>query len=124
MFNENEVDLTNEERIALAGLSREMPVGDLLEERTVRSLRDAGHFGSLPKRSSSLSLVLRIAAAIALFAGGVATGRYLIAGETQESASTASPHSTITETKSAAPRIESRPGNGRETIVAEREMWM
>ena len=124
MFNENEIDLTNDERIALAGLSREAPVGDLLEERTVRALRAAGHFGSMPGKSSSLSLVLRIAAAIALFAGGVATGRYLIAGETPERASTASPQSTITEPTTTAPRIESHPASGRETIVAEREMWM
>jgi hypothetical protein len=124
MFNENEIDLTEEERIALSGLSREMQVGDLLEQRTVIALRDAGHFGSKPKKSSSLPMVLRIAAAIALFAGGVATGRYLVAGETRERASTESPQSTITEPKTAAPRIESRPASGRETVVAEREMWM
>ena len=120
MYNENEIELNDSERNALASLSRDMTPGDLLEERTVRALRDAGHFGSAARRPPSrLSLVLRIAAALALFAGGVATGRYLIAGETQESASTASPQAKAATRTAATPR-QSAP----ETVVAEREMWM
>jgi hypothetical protein len=123
MYNEDEIELNETERNALASLSRELTPGDLLEEKTVRALRDAGHFGSAARRPPSrLSLVLRIAAALALFAGGVATGRYLIAGETQQSASTASPQ-IQPQTKAvpaAAPQRQSAP----ETVVAEREMWM
>ena len=122
MYNENEIELNDTERNALASLSREMAPGDLLEERTVRALRDAGHFGSVARRPPSrISLVLRIAAALALFAGGVATGRYLIAGETRDSASTASPQVQIQKaTPAAAPQRQSAP----ETVVAERAMWM
>jgi hypothetical protein len=124
MYNENEIELTDSERAQLMNLSREMAPGDLLEERTVKALRDAGHFGSVRRRPpSALSLVLRIAAAIALFAGGVATGRYLIQGETRESASTASP-GQVARPQTAAPPTISRPQSGQETVVAEREMWM
>lgn len=123
MYNENEIELTDSERALLMNLPREMAPDDLLEERTVRALRDSGHFGSARRRPpSALSLVLRIAAAIALFAGGVATGRYLIQGESRESASTASPQQ-VTRPQTAAPQKISRP-SGQETVVAEREMWM
>ena len=124
MYNENEIELSESERNLLAGLSREMAPGDLLEEKTVRALRNAGHFGSARKQlPSRLSLVLRIAAALALFAGGVATGRYVIAGETHESASTASPATEIKQTQTAAPQVSPRQ-SPQETVVAEREMWM
>jgi hypothetical protein len=123
MYSENEIELSDAELNALAALPREIAPGDLLEERTVKALRDAGHFGSSRRRPpSALSLVLRIAAALALFAGGVATGRYLIAGETHESASTASPRAEINQTGTAAP--PARPASSQETVVAEREMWM
>jgi hypothetical protein len=124
MYNENEIELSESERALLAGLPREMPTGDLLEEKTVRALREAGHFGSSRRRPPSrLSLVLRIAAALALFAGGVATGRYILAGETQQSASTASPQTEIRQTQTAAPQnpVTQSP---QESVVAEREMWM
>lgn len=125
MYNEDEIELTSEEHAALAGLSREIPTGDLLEERTVRALRSAGNFGHAQRRNaSSLSLVLRIAAAAALFAGGVATGRFLIAGETRQSASTASPQPEVIRTTTAAPRSVSRQASVTERVVAEREMWM
>jgi hypothetical protein len=101
-----------------------MEPGDLLEEKTVRALREAGHFGSSRRRPPSrLSIVLRIAAALALFAGGVATGRYIIAGETHESASTASPKTEIKSTQTAAPKTPARQAP-QESVVAEREMWM
>ena len=124
MYNENEFELSESERALLAGLSREMSPGDLLEERTVRALRDAGHFGSSRRRPpSTLSLVLRIAAALALFAGGVATGRYIITGETHESASTASPPTQVRQTQTAAPQNPAAQ-TPQESVVAEREMWM
>jgi hypothetical protein len=124
MYNEDEIDLSENERALLAGLRHEIPAGDLLEEKTVRALRDAGHFGSSRRRPPSrLSLALRIAAALALFAGGVATGRYMLAGETHESASTASPGTEIRQTQTAAPQnpVTQSP---QESVVAEREMWM
>ena len=123
MYSENEIELTESELTALRSLPREIVPGDLLEERTVLALRDAGHFGSARRTPPSrLSLVLRIAAAVALFAGGVATGRYLIAGETRDSASAASPQSEINRAITA-PR-ETAPVKGTESVIAEREMWM
>jgi hypothetical protein len=83
MFNEDEIDLTEDERAAFAALPRERVPGDLLEERVVRQLRSAGMFSrssveSHP-RTRIASLVLRAAAAVVLFAGGALTERFLSA---------------------------------------------
>jgi hypothetical protein len=99
-----------------------MAPSDILEERVVRALRKEGYLGDAVRPGNDrLMSVLRIAAAIALFAGGVAAGRYLITPDVPPSASVAQPgRSKITDT---LPR-NSRPAPATETIVAEREMWM
>ena len=125
MYSEDNFELTSEERLALAALPREMAPGDLLETKVIRALRNEGHFGGVARGSSSrASLVWKIAAAITLFAGGVATGRYALASSAETRASTTAP---VTETRDAAagaPRNETRPVRQTETVVAEREMWL
>ena len=83
MFNDEEIELTDEERAAFAALPRERLVGDLLEERVVRQLRNEG---MLPvARSEALHrnrlafFALRAAAAVLLFAAGALTQRILSA---------------------------------------------
>lgn len=79
MFS-NEDELGPDERAAFAALPRELPPGDMLEERTVRALRGEGYFGARRSNvSRGIRLGWRVAAALTLFAGGVATGRYLVA---------------------------------------------
>jgi hypothetical protein len=125
MYNEDEVELTLEERTALKSLPREMETGDLLESRVVRALRQDGHFGeSRGPRRSSLPLIWRAAAAFALFAGGVATGRYLLASEVPESASISAPASNDRDGRDSTPLTETRPVRQNETVIAEREMWL
>ena len=74
--------LTPAEREAFAALPRERDPGRLLEERTVRALREAG----LVRPAAAPRRVVRfhpgwmtgaIAAGIALFLGGLATGQYM-----------------------------------------------
>jgi len=109
MFSSEE-DLSPAERAALAALPRELPPGDMLEERVVRALRGEGHFGSRRSHPShGIALGWRVAAALTLFAGGVATGRYLLAPASPASA-TVSP-------------VE-RPINGNNARVVAVEMWL
>lgn len=125
MYNDDEVELTLEERAALASLPREMETGDMLEARVVRGLRDDGHFGAARIRhGSTLSATWKVAAAIALFAGGVATGRYALASEAPESASITAPASNDRGARDTTPRTETRPLRQNEKVVAEREMWL
>ena len=125
MYNDDELELTPEERAQLASLPREMEAGDLLEARVVRALRDHGHFGEARVRGPrSLSIMWRVAAALALFAGGVATGRYILASDVPESASTSAPSSIDRNARDTTPRTETRPVRQNETVVAEREMWL
>jgi len=125
MYSDDNLELTRDEQAALAALPRELDPGDLLEAKVMRALREAGHFDTAaarPKRQ--LSLALKIAAAITLFVGGVATGKYLLASDARESASATAP---LTETRDAtktAPRNDSRPAPQKETVVAVREMWL
>ena len=125
MYSDDNLELTREEQAALAALPRELDPGDLLEAKVIRALREEGHFGATlarPKRRPSLAL--RIAAAVTLFVGGVATGKYLLASDARESASVTAP---VTETRDAtvtAPRNDSRPAPQKETVVAVREMWL
>jgi hypothetical protein len=122
MYSDEDEMLTAEERALLTSLPREMAPSDMLEERVVRALRKDGHLGSAARpRNERLMSVLRIAAAIALFAGGVAAGRYLIAPDVPASASVQQPaRSRVTDT--LTPKSRTTPAT--ETIVAEREMWM
>ena len=123
MYENDEIELTAEERILLSALPRELRPGDLLEERVVRALRKDGHLGDARARRG-LSNVWKIAAAIALFAGGVATGRYLMMPEAPQSASVAAPApATIRATDTTRPAGGSIPVKG-ETVVAVRELWL
>ena len=123
MYDNDEIELTAEERILLSALPRELQAGDLLEERVVRVLRKDGHFGD-SRASRRFSNVWKIAAAIALFAGGVATGRFLMTPDAPQSASVAAPApATIRATDTTRPAGESFPVNG-ETVVAVRELWL
>lgn len=75
-----EMELTPAERAAFAALSREREPGRLLEERTVRSLREEGLL-SKPEdarrvRFPAAWMAAAAAACIALFAGGFALGQW------------------------------------------------
>jgi hypothetical protein len=121
MYSEDEVELTAEERSMLAALPREMAPGDLLEARVVKALKSEGQFGAVSQRSGrGLWTALRIAAAVALFAGGVATGRYLIMPDTPRSAAVPEP---ANRTNDSVQPQRATPAQG-ETVVAEREIWM
>jgi hypothetical protein len=123
MYSENQ-ELSIEERAQIAALPRELAPSDLLEERVVRALRTDGHFGTatLPSRHWSGQL-MRVAAAIALFAGGVATGHYALSqpetGKQTAPVNQASVSKPAPQTSGGAQTVKNT-----ETIVAEREMWL
>ena len=119
MHNEDTNELTAGERLMLASLPREMPANDLLEERVVRALRREGHFGS-NVRHSRLGAAFRIAAAAALFAGGVATGKYLLESDAPRAASVM-PAANGTNQKNESNPISVK---ATETVVAQTEMWL
>ena len=126
MYNDDD-ELTRDEIAALSTIPREMQPSDLLEERVVRALRNDGHLGSAPRsrQSRGLGIALRIAAAIALFVGGVATGRYLLASDAPQSASAPAPATMVRDRDTTVPNPETRTVNrNKESIVAEREMWL
>lgn len=126
MHSHDEIELTAEERMLLASLPREKRPSDLLEERVVRSLRKDGHLGVQSRRG--LPIAWRVAAALALFAGGVATGRYLMMPDAPRSASVgaqAAPAAAAT----LRPNDTTPPNGGsinekNETVVAVRELWL
>ena len=124
MFNDEEFELTLEERAALAALPRETRPTDMLEAKVVRALRKEGHFGVLPARRNSFAAAWKIAAAIALFAGGVLTGHYVLKSDAPQSASVSAPASQNRDVENLTPRTEPRPVRHNETVVAEREMWL
>ena len=123
MFNEDEVELTLEERNALAALPREMAPGDLLEARVVRALKAEGHFGGERQRGNPFATIWKVAAALALFAGGVATGRYVVAASGERS-SAAVPSVELREAPATSTRTDTARSPKSETVVAQREMWL
>jgi hypothetical protein len=124
MYSDQEVELTLEERAALAALPREITPSDLLEQRVVNALKTEGHFQPAHRAAGvNLSLIWKIAAAIALFAGGVATGRYVMQGTSAQTASNPAPAVEATN-PARRPAVESRPVQQNESVVAEREMWL
>jgi hypothetical protein len=75
-------ELTPDERERFAALPRERDPGRLLEERTVRALRERGlvHAPAKPRRVIRFHpgwLTGAVAAGLALFLGGLTTGQYL-----------------------------------------------
>jgi hypothetical protein len=79
----DEHELTAEERAMFAALPRERDPGRLLEERTIRALRERGLVQQptrAPRRIFRFNagwMTGAIAAGIALFLGGLTTGQYL-----------------------------------------------
>ena len=125
MYSEDQ-ELSAHELAALAALPRELSPGDRLEERVVRALRSEGHFGASGSISQTwMKLSLRIAAAAALFIGGVATGQYLMSRSEAQSADAAALIRQANELSSPAttpPAAQTAKSN--EKVVAEREMWL
>lgn len=125
MYSDDNIELTRDEQAALAALPRELEPGDLLESKVIRALREEGHFGApVEGRGRGASLVLKIAAAVTLFAGGVATGKYILSSDTPQSASATAPVTRTREAQLNAPRNDTRPVPQKETVVAVREMWL
>ncbi|HYH81646.1 MAG TPA: hypothetical protein VEX86_17705 [Longimicrobium sp.] len=88
--HEMDDELTHDERTMFAALSREREPGRLLEERTVRALRERGVLhapagaGRRVLRFPAAWISGAVAAGIALFLGGLATGQYLGARHASE----------------------------------------
>lgn len=77
-------ELTAEERAALEALSRERQPSRLLEERVVAALRNEGLLRSRRSAGRRSGRWWVAAAAVTLFAGGVATGQALAARATAD----------------------------------------
>jgi hypothetical protein len=101
-MKEEPMNLTPAERDALKGLPRERDPGELLEERTVRALREEGLLAPRPAPGAVADGAHRtgrghpwrrsaaaIAAGIALFAGGLSVGQVLGARQTADALQTA-----------------------------------
>ena len=124
-MHSDDQELTGHELGALAALPRELAPSDLLEERVVRALRSAGHFGASRKISRPwMNMSLRIAAAAALFIGGVATGQYLTSRSAAQSASAAELIREANELSSPITQQAAQKVKRNEKVVAEREMWL
>ena len=115
MFNDEELDLSEDERAAFAALPRERAPGDLLEERVVRQLRTDGFFSRINRRNTMAVWALRAAAAVFIFAAGALTERAL--SNRSESAAPITP-ARAAETKTA-PVQRSEP-----TKLAQLELWI
>lgn len=124
MFNEDQ-DLGETEVAALAALPRELAPSDLLEERVVHALRSEGHFGASRRVNRPwMNMSLRIAAAAALFIGGVATGQYMM---TRSAAQSANDAALIRQANALSAPPAAQPAQtvkSNENVVAEREMWL
>jgi len=125
MYSEDQ-ELSAEERAALAALPRELAPSDLLEERVVRALKNEGHLGAETRtRRTWYGNAMRAAAAIALFAGGVATGRFVLS---QPSGNTTTTSAAVKQTSvnNSPPPVSNgaQSVKNNETVVAEREMWL
>jgi hypothetical protein len=78
MFNDEEIELTDAERAALAALPRERTPSDLLEGRVVNELRSRGLLSPASRPKSRIAtFALRSAAAILIFAAGAFTERFV-----------------------------------------------
>lgn len=80
MTHDSDKELTPEERAAFEALPRTREPGRLLEERTVRALADRGLLEVMPRRwgrGRIPVIAAGIAAALALFVGGIAVGQWI-----------------------------------------------
>jgi hypothetical protein len=85
MHDRDDEDLSTAEREAFEALPREAMPGRLLEERVVSELRARGHLGARHARHvgrGRLRIGAAAAAAVALFASGLALGQWLGARHT------------------------------------------
>ncbi len=124
MYSED-LELTDAERAALSALPREIVPSDLLEERVVHALRSEGHFGSGAKRQDRwMKTSLRIAAGLALFIGGVATGRYMMTSSESATPAAARAVSRPAEPAAIVPDRPSQQVKNTRTAVSVREQWL
>lgn len=78
MFNDEEIELTDAERTALAALPRERTPSDLLEGRVMNELRSRGFLSPVFRRKNRVATIaLRSAAAILIFVAGALTERFV-----------------------------------------------
>jgi hypothetical protein len=78
MFNDEEIELTDAERAALAALPRERPPSDLLEGRVMNELRSRGFLSPASRQRNRFApIALRSAAAILIFVAGALTERFV-----------------------------------------------
>ena len=120
MFNDEEIELTDDERAAFASLPRERVPGDLLEERIVQHLRTEGLFSTANTGKSRGNrfafFALRAAAAVLLFAAGALTQKFLT-----------SPSDNNELTPAPARSAEQKPLPAQRTEpsqVAQLELWI
>lgn len=125
-MHDEDQELSEHELAALAALPRELPPSDLLEERVVRALRSEGHLGKSHKiQNPWMNLALRIAAAAALFIGGVATGQYMMSHAASQSAEAAALIRQANELSfPSTTQAVAQPVKSNQKVVAEREMWL
>ncbi len=124
MHNEDQ-ELREHELAALAALPRELQPGDLLEERVVRALRSAGHLGDARRvKQPWMQVSLRIAAAAALFIGGVATGQYMMTRSDTNALDNAATIRAANELPTGSTMQHMKAVKSDEKVVAEREMWL
>jgi hypothetical protein len=95
MTPDEHTELTREEQAAFAALPRERAASAMLEERTVRGLRVRGLLRGRPWYRRMSLLVAGVAAAAALFLGGLATGQWLATRTVTQSMATAQAASAI-----------------------------
>ena len=121
---DNENELTTAERAAFDSLPRERPPSDLLEERVVGELRNRGMLSRATRRGGRFGVAWRIAAAVALFACGVATGRFILAPEQSGSATRSDSFpATGAHVEKSGDRGVNAVRNGNPAI-AHKEMWL
>lgn len=79
MNDDQNVELTPDERAAFARLPREQAPGRMLEERTVHALRERGLLGERDRARPPAwrSWPTAAAAAVALFVSGIAVGQWI-----------------------------------------------
>jgi len=78
MFNDEEIELSDAERAALAALPRERTPSDLLEGRVMNELRSRGILSPALRRNNRVATIaLRSAAAILIFFAGALTERFV-----------------------------------------------
>jgi hypothetical protein len=104
MFNDEEMELTDDERAAFSALPRERPVSDLLEGRVVNALKSRGVLSPPSRRRSRLTtVVLRSAAAVFIFAAGALTERLVF--NRQEAEQVVKP-SQVSNESAKTPQVE------------------